>query len=305
MGITNTERVSRKDSVGASDVAAILGISPFRTASDIYLEKTTNLDDADMADSMAIRVGETVELSLVKYGYDQAIHPMLNHKIVLGELVFDHKVVGKSGSPKHANLDGMVLDEETGEPCLVIEAKTTSVPEHWGPTGSQKIPAHVMAQVQFQMGLLGVKHSIVATLLSAYRLELRTYLIPFDEELFETICSTVDDFWGGFVETRTRPHLSLPSRDTLRLIKRDPSKEIAISSVAYTDLVRAKERMAQAKESLEDCQKAVISELDDCEVGVCPEGIVTYREQNRKSYTVKATKNRVLRTKKAKEDDSE
>ncbi len=65
--------------------------------------------------------------------------------------------------------------------------------------------------------------------------------------------------------------------------------------------------MKEAKESLEDCQKAVISELDDCEVGVCSEGIVTYREQDRKGYEVKPSSSRVLRLKKKKkkEDDSE
>jgi len=306
MGITETERVSRRDSIGASDVPAILNISPFRTPSDVYLEKTTLLDDADLSDSMAIRVGETMELSLVLYGCEQAFKPMLAHDIVLDkEVIFDHKVVGKTGSPKHANLDGMVLDKNTGKPCLVIEAKTTSVPEHWGPSGSQKIPAHVLAQVQFQMGLLGVDHAVVATLLSAFRLELRFYLIPFDKGLFDSICSTVDDFWFGFVEPRVKPEMSLPSRDTLNLIKRDQGKEIGISSEVYRDLVRAKTRMKEAKESLEDCQKAVISELDDCEVGVCPEGIVTYLEQDRKGYEVKPSSSRVLRLKKKKDTNEQ
>lgn len=299
MGITTEERSSRKDSIGASDVPAILGISPFRTAADIYLEKTTNLNEADLSDSMAIRVGETVELSLVKHGYDIAVDHF--DEVRLGELVYDYKVVGDSGAPKHANLDGMATDAETGKPYLVIEAKTTSVPEHWGPSWSQKIPPHVYAQVQWQMGLLGVNHSLVVTLLSAYRLELRTYMIPFNQELFKMMCKTCDDFWFGFVETRTKPPMSLPNRSTLNLIQRDPDKETTITTVAYNDLVRAKERMKAAASSLEDCQRAVISELDEFEIGVCDEGIVTYKEQQKKEYTVKASASRVLRVKKAKE----
>ena len=60
MGISQQERLERRDSVGASDVPAILNFSPFRNSHDVYLEKTTNLEDLDLSDSMAIMVGEAV-----------------------------------------------------------------------------------------------------------------------------------------------------------------------------------------------------------------------------------------------------
>ena len=37
--ITEKQRLERKKSIGGSDVAAILGLSPWKTPGDVYLEK--------------------------------------------------------------------------------------------------------------------------------------------------------------------------------------------------------------------------------------------------------------------------
>ena len=73
MGISEQERVRRRDSVGASDVPAILGLCPFRTIHDVYLDKTANMNMAanDLRDNMAILVGEKMEMSVVHYGYEK------------------------------------------------------------------------------------------------------------------------------------------------------------------------------------------------------------------------------------------
>ncbi len=40
MPITNRQRKLRQDHIGSSDMAAILGVDPWRTAYDVWLEKT-------------------------------------------------------------------------------------------------------------------------------------------------------------------------------------------------------------------------------------------------------------------------
>lgn len=304
MGISEQERVRRRDSVGASDVPAILGLCPFRTIHDVYLDKTANMNMAanDLRDNMAILVGEKMEMSVVHYGYEK----FKDNNNKAGDLKYDEKiVVKKSGkAPKHANLDGSIYLKNSDKLLAIVEAKTSSVSKNWGLTGSERIPPNVMAQVQFQMGLAGVKCCIVSLLLSAFRLELRTYKIDFEPETFSEICKAVDEFWLGYVETRTPPLPSLPSRENLNRLERNPSTK-EISDEVFEEITEKREKVRVAKEELEKAQLAAITSLEDCEEGFCSLGTITYREQNRKAYQVSAKSMRVLRTKAVKKKEKE
>ena len=307
MGISQQERLERRDSVGASDVPAILNVSPFRNSHDVYLEKTTNLQDLDLSDSMAIMVGEAVESNLVDFGYSCLPQYFDDQELDNMVLIKDLKVKSHSGAaPKHANLDGaMVLDvagTKMKPPFVVIEAKTSSLASAWGPTGSENIPDHVMVQVQFQMGVAGAKHAIVVALLSDYRLELRTYHIKFNEAMYADLDGVVDSFWINHVENRVPPDSDIPRRETLTRIKREPNKTVGVSKDAYAGLVEAKEKLKAAQAEHIECQNKLIASLGDAEEGTCDNGVVTYFEQNRKGYEVKPSSSRVLRLKKKKEE---
>jgi predicted phage-related endonuclease len=306
VGISQQEKLERRDSVGASDVPAILNVSPFRNSHDVYLEKTTKLEDLDLSDSMAIMVGEAVESNLVDFGYSCLPQYFTEEDLEGMILIKDLKVKTKGiGAPKHANLDGAMVPDVVGQkvqPFVVIEAKTSSLASAWGPTDTNQIPDHVLVQVQFQMGISGAKHAIVAALLSDYRLELRTYHIEFDEDMFNGLCEVVDSFWLHNVESRTPPESNIPRRETLKRIRREPNKSVSVSDKAYSGLVAAKEKLKAAQAEHTERQNELIALLGDAEEGVCEKGTVTYFEQNRKGYEVKPSTNRVLRLKKKKEE---
>ena len=47
MPITDEQRERRKTRLGSTDIAAILGVDHFRTAYDVYLEKTDKLEEIE------------------------------------------------------------------------------------------------------------------------------------------------------------------------------------------------------------------------------------------------------------------
>lgn len=304
MGISERERVLRRDSIGSSDVPAILGLCPFRTIHDVYLEKAANMNMAenDLRDNMAVLVGEKVEMSVVNYGYE-VYQKTASEK---SQLVYDYKIVRKDlgKAPKHANLDGFVLGDHNKVLC-VIEAKTSSFHKNWGENGSDKIPPNVMAQVQWQMGLIEADQCLVSLLLTAFRAELRTYPIKFCEDTFKSICEAVDEFWLSNVETRTPPLPSLPSRENLSRIERKPSAAVEIPKEVFEQIAEKREKFRIAKEELEEAQRYAIASLEDAEEGVCELGTISYKETHRKAYQVAAKSMRVFRTKAAKKEKTD
>ena len=47
----------RRSGIGGSDIAAILGLSPWKTAVDVWLDKTGQREDDTVGDAEAVRWG--------------------------------------------------------------------------------------------------------------------------------------------------------------------------------------------------------------------------------------------------------
>lgn len=110
---------NRKKGIGGSDAAAILGISPFKTNVDLYLEKTGQKIPEDISDE-----------EKVKYGHD-AEDPlrtlfMLDHPEY--ELFHDeYMILQNTKYPfMQASLDGELTEITTGRKGI-YEGKTTEI----------------------------------------------------------------------------------------------------------------------------------------------------------------------------------
>ncbi|HRR40229.1 MAG TPA: YqaJ viral recombinase family protein [Syntrophales bacterium] len=64
MPITETQREARRKHLGSSDVAAILGVDPFKNAYDVWLEKTGKVDSSDIS-SEAAEIGNALETGIL------------------------------------------------------------------------------------------------------------------------------------------------------------------------------------------------------------------------------------------------
>lgn len=110
---------NRKKGIGGSDAAAILGISPFKTNVDLWLEKTGQKEPDDISNE-----------EKVKYGHD-AEDPlrtlfMLDHPDY--ELFHDeHMILQNTKYPfMQASLDGELTEIATGRKGI-YEGKTTEI----------------------------------------------------------------------------------------------------------------------------------------------------------------------------------
>ncbi|MBR3325845.1 MAG: YqaJ viral recombinase family protein, partial [Atopobiaceae bacterium] len=92
----------RTKGVGGSDVAAIMGISAYRSPVEVWMEKTGRKQPADLSDKEAVEWGNRLE-SIIRNKFAE-MHP----EFIVSESGVTF--VSRKRPWAHANLDGMVRD---------------------------------------------------------------------------------------------------------------------------------------------------------------------------------------------------
>lgn len=287
--ITADQALERRYHIGSSDIAAILGIDPYKTAADVYWQKVGNIPvDEDRSDvNDACNAGNFLEGPIKDWAESR-----------LGLIERDVYVEAEDGILA-ANLDGHLI----GRP-EIVEAKTCNVvgysPERdqFGEEGTDQVPGRVLLQVQHQFYCAGPEYRVchVPVLIGGrgfvlFRVERNDYLV-------NTVVERAMAFWNNHVIPRIPPTDSLASIDTLKLIERAPAEEVRVSDGLVEAYLTANAIKLETEKVAEAAKTELLNALGDAEIGVSSLGTVTYKMQHRKSYTVEASDYRVLRVKK-------
>jgi len=166
----------RKSGIGASDIAAIIGISPFKKAIDVYNEKL------DLAPPQFI--SNAMLRGTVYEGEARDKHNKVNNRnfqpIVVQHDEFDYF---------YASLDG--FDEDTQE---ILEIKTPTNRELLKWTAQGYMRDYYMVQVQWQLFITGAKIAIFAAYWPESE-EMYEIIIDRDDEHIERLKEAAVDFW--------------------------------------------------------------------------------------------------------------
>jgi len=285
--LTNAQREARKKYLGSSDLPPILGLDSFRTAGDVWMEKTGRLVK-DSKESGVQKVGHIFETSVLDY-FEAEHGVQLKRDIFLTNDIFC------------SNLDGLI----DGTSPEIVEAKTTGKDEDWGPTGTDEIPERVLIQVHEQMYV--VSHATgrecriawVPVLLPGFRhLEVRIYQIRRNDELMENAIRIGDQFWKSHVLTDTPPDVFKPSLETLKRARRQPTKTVTVADELVIDWDDARQARLAAEKTEKRALEMLLSQMDDADSAQFSKGLFTYLEQNRAGYTVAPCSFRVPRIQK-------
>ena len=125
----------RATHIGSSDAPVIVGESPYRSALDLYVERTTSAAEPDAFTARLFRIGHAMEpVILALYAEETGA------KVRKGRVLEDRMVPWLS-----ASLDGETADG------TIVEAKWTSS-SRW----RDGVPADVLVQVTHQMAVARV-----------------------------------------------------------------------------------------------------------------------------------------------------
>jgi putative phage-type endonuclease len=285
MALTTEQREARRHYIGSSDSPAIMGLDPYRSAADVWLEKTGRA--ADFAGNDATDRGNYLEPALLAFA-EQTLGVPLTRDVM----------VKHQGGVLAANLDAVNYDGP-----FIVEAKSSVVPEGWGEQGTDQVPDRVLVQTHHAMYVAGIAFRVawVPVVLPGFRsFDFRMYCVARNDALAEAVAQAGVAFMERHVRTDTPPDDFRPSLEVLKRVRREPNKTVSIADELALAYTLAKAQYAEAKQHCEQAERSLLAAMGDAEAAECPTGKFTYFQVSRKAYTVEATTYRQLRFSKAK-----
>jgi putative phage-type endonuclease len=232
----------RRKGIGGSDIPAIMGIDPFRTPLDVYLEKRGLVVQPE---TDAMRWGKLLE-PIIASEYERLEGVKL---IEPTESPYAHPLV-----PHHlASPDRFIEGRLEG-----WEAKATTVWDGWGENGSDEVPERVAVQCAWYMRVFNFDTWRVSGLLS--RSEHRRYCLHRNQHLEDRLVDVVDKFWTNHVQLEEPPiaqasdgralALLYPEPDN-RIISIDPDDSINADIAELLDINEQIKELEQTKKTIQ------------------------------------------------------
>jgi putative phage-type endonuclease len=178
MSLTEQQLAERHTGLGGSDAAAALGLSPYKSALELFLEKRERREPSGS------------QLSAFRWG--TLLEPVIRQEYAN---ITGRVVRLPEGTLRHASfpfviahVDGVTDDKR------VFEAKTSRTDQDWGKSGTDEVPHHYLLQVQHYLAVTGFQVADIAVLIGGS--DFRIFEVPADAELQEMIMEGEVEFWS-------------------------------------------------------------------------------------------------------------
>jgi putative phage-type endonuclease len=229
----------RKGGIGSSDAAAAVGLHPYKSQLQLWMEKTgrdSDLPVVDPQDDASPMYWGTLLEPIVAAHYTRRT----GHKVRRVNAVLQH--------PEHPWMLANIDREVVGAPDVqILECKTAGI--HGARLWCDGVPEYVQLQVMHQLAVTGKAAADVAVLLGGQ--ELQVFRIARDEDLIAHLISLERQFWGYVERDQQPPADGSDSADlALRcLYPRDSGTTLDLSSDlemsgVFSDLLAVRQALA-------------------------------------------------------------
>ena len=175
----------RKSSIGGSDAASILGFNPWKSAIDVWMEKTGR--SKPIEDNERMRIGRDLEEYVAKRFEEET-----GRKVRRKNAVLVH--------PEHewmtANVDRLIVGEDTGLECKVTNSYAAS---DW----KDGCPLHYQFQCHHYMAVTGASGWWIAALVGNEKIA--THFIERDEDVIQSLTALEKDYWETYITKDEMP----------------------------------------------------------------------------------------------------
>ena len=278
----------RAKSLGGSDVAAILGLSPYRSAIDVWMEKTGK--PIEHKDSLPLRFGSFAEefvaqeyatrtgKQLINYPF-AITHP--NYEYFGGHIdrfvssnpreqcapALDHLSDDLDNALQFNNQQLSAIHHQPIERLLECKTANPFMQQQWGDSGTDQVPLPYLCQCLWYMAITGVDKTDLAVLFG--NADFRIYSLERDLEIENTLLEKAQFFWTEYVQKDLPPPVQ-NERDCHKLFtKTSCAKSIEAPTELVTQLAKVATLQAQmevAENELSQIKQLVMSTMQDAEV---------------------------------------
>ena len=233
----------RKQGLGGSDAGAVCGLNPYRTAIQVYQDKTT--DEIEDIDNEAMRQGREFE-DYVARRFMEAT----GKKVRKANFMYydeEHPFM-------LADVDRMIVGENAG-----LECKTASpyMAEKWA---DGKIPLSYQIQCLHYMSVCKADAWYIAVLI--YGREFKYYKIERDEEMLADLIQIEKDFWENHVLKKVLPKPDGPElADSVIAEYFKKSREDTVALTGFDDKLNRRQELSEIIESTGTEKRQIEQEL--------------------------------------------
>ena len=260
----------RKQSIGGSDCATIIGLNKFKSSYSLWAEKKGFIDNS-ASDSEIMRQGRDFEDYVAKRFCE-----VTGKKVKKRNYIFLHDEYDFIS----ANVDREVIGENAG-----LECKTTSV-YNKADFENGEIPEYYYCQCMHYMSVMGYDKMYLAVLVLSkgfYWFEIKR-----DEKEIKALLDTEIYWWNKYILGDKIPEIdgSDSTLNTVRYINKDISPDIKDIS-KLDSIIEEYEAISSQKKFIEGKEKElknnIIAYMGNSEIGNSNNYSVTYKLQKRTS----------------------
>lgn len=267
MALSPEVLAERRTGIAATDAAPILGISPWKSAAEIWLEKKKP-ELVTFKESPALYWGSRHEQTICEEyskitGQNLAASPIIRNKSVPWIMC----------SP-----DRLIDGKKKG-----LEAKTASdrMAYEWGPAGTDVVPQQYLIQTQHCMMATGYHEWDLAVLIGGN--DFRIYHLFRDKELQKIMFEQEREFYKRFIVGKETPEFDWGKAVAEMVRKKYPKHDDTELNVdenggdelkkALLDLLDAREKQASIEKTRECCETLIKSYMKN-------DGLLKWEQQN-------------------------
>lgn len=285
---------ARTEGIGGSEVGALIGVSEYETPFSVWNAKTG--PGKDLSDVPAVEWGHRLEDVVAQKTAEEA--GLVSR--FAGGLWADRERPFLRVTP-----DRFATKPRTWKALGVIECKTAGDNDHWesgtihpNGHGTGSAPLSYQAQVQWQLGILGLKVGWLGCLVLGSAREFFVVEIHFDAEWFTEMTNEAERFWVANILGDEPPMHDLRHPKTEELMKRlhpavvRPSVELPDDAdewlASYADL---KAKAEKANQDLDEVKNYFRMMVGDAGAGYLGDKkVVSYPEVTSTRIDVEALK---------------
>lgn len=239
MKMTPEMKAIRKQGIGGSEIAAIVGENPWQSSFDVWVSKTTDWEQP-IDDNM--KRGIFLEKGILDWYLDRTDETLMQ--------LPEHGFVGPH--PSRCSPDAV-----TNEGIIVSIKSPARGGPWWGPYGSGIVPTQYMLQLQWEHHVLS--NSVSYGMSDEMRLaalvdgELRIYKIQADKTMQQNLQAMAEAWWQTHIVNGVKP-IVMGTENTMRYLtdkraliedleQRDATQDEALLMVEHAEIKKEMQRL--------------------------------------------------------------
>lgn len=255
----------RKTKVGASSAGTIMGVSPFMTKYQLWAQMKGLIPPPEESDAMFN--GHSWELAVADW-FERRGYGVIDRDSEGDWFAIDDEHPWRGVSPDRLFWEPGA--EQTSDNWLLMEIKSTAkIVDKDNP------PLYWFCQIQYQMGVMGIKRGVLAWVSSEPRLGFDYLWVDFNPVFFSNMIREIDRFWLENIQKDIEPE-QVTGRDfAIKFPTSVEGKKVEASEADLSncrEYLRLKEQYKETEERIAELACEIQASIRDAEVMVVTDG---------------------------------